>query len=33
MIEFFIVAAGAFTLTSIVVCGLYLVMHWKGGDE
>jgi hypothetical protein len=33
VIEFFIGLLGAGFLVSLVLCGLYLVMHWKGGDE
>lgn len=25
--------AGGFLVLSLVLCGLYLAMNWKGGDE
>jgi hypothetical protein len=33
MTEIIVSLVGGFALLSIVLCGLYLVMNWKGDDE
>lgn len=33
MTEIFISLLGGAILVSLTLCGLYLVMNWKGGDE